>query len=293
MRGTRDSSIIGRRFVLNMITLAIMGFVVACGSEDESVGSKDSVGDQSAADTSGSADAADTNDSADAADTNDSADAADTNDSADAPAEASGDTGAGGSGVYVAPDGATTFEYRLHANDGSDPLDLPATFAGTEDINGHTYRRFEIGDHSAAEVTGLVIWSNYAEDAMETGGAQVFYHSSPDEPSLAYTFDEPLKGSFLLDEGSSASIDATGTFNLFGDDTPFEIALEYTLVGVDETVEVPAGTFDGCIHYRFVENSTDLTGYETDYWVKSGVGIIKATTVPGFGAIELLSYTLP
>ncbi|MBM4371940.1 MAG: hypothetical protein FJ098_09815, partial [Deltaproteobacteria bacterium] len=53
------------------------------------------------------------------------------------------------------------------------------------------------------------------------------------------------------------------------------------------------GTFDGCIHYSFVEDSTDLTGFEVDYWVKSGVGIIKATTIPGFEALELVEVNIP
>jgi hypothetical protein len=53
---------------------------------------------------------------------------------------------------------------------------------------------------------------------------------------------------------------------------------------------VPAGTFDGCIHYEIIEDSTDLQGFKAEYWLKSGVGMIKATVIPGFGGIELVSY---
>jgi hypothetical protein len=33
-----------------------------------------------------------------------------------------------------------------------------------------------------------------------------------------------------------------------------------------------------------------MQGYKAEYWLKSGVGMIKATVIPGFGGMELVSY---
>ena len=213
----------------------------------------------------------------------------------DVPAEAApdapSDTGTGHR--YDPPDPATTYVYRVFKAGSADTLDLPARFAANEVKNGHEYRRLELGDLTAAEVWGLVLWSNYADDRLETGGVEVYNPGAPGQPSFAYLFDEPWGGSLLAEDGTSSTSSATGTFAIAGQEFPFEITVDFTLVSSDESVDVPAGTIAHCIHYRFTENSSDLTGFVTDYWIKSGTGMVKATTIPGFDALELVSVSLP
>jgi hypothetical protein len=35
-----------------------------------------------------------------------------------------------------------------------------------------------------------------------------------------------------------------------------------------------------------------LTDYESDYWVKSGLGLVRATSIPGFDNCDLVSAAL-
>ncbi len=196
---------------------------------------------------------------------------------------------------FIAPDPATTFTYRLYSFEYGElgSYDVPGKFGIREDKFGHEYRRVELGDFSLDQVHGLIIWANHTAEGMETGGVEVYQGAHADEPSFAYFFEEPLSGSFLIEPGTTTQTQATGHFIIDEDEMPFEITLDYELVSLNETVEVPAGTIEGCIHYRFVENSTDLSDFGVDYWVKDHIGIVKATTVPGFEALELVDYVLP
>lgn len=196
---------------------------------------------------------------------------------------------------FIAPDPATTFTYRLYSFEWGElgSYDVPGKFGVREEKFGHEYRRVELGDFTQDQVHGLIIWANHTEEGMETGGVEVYQGAHADEPSFAYFFEEPLSGSFLVEPGTATQTSTTGHFVMDEQEMPFEITLDYELVSLNETVEVPAGIIDGCIHYRFVENSTDLSDFGVDYWVKDHIGIVKATTVPGFEALELVDYVLP
>lgn len=209
----------------------------------------------------------------------------------DAGADVAADTTSGS--VYDPPDPATTYVYRVWKAGSSETIDMPARFGARETKAGREYRRLEVGDFTQAEIWGVIIWSNNDGTSLETGGAEVYNPGASGQPSFAYVFDEPLKGSFLLDEGATDETTASGKFVIGGQELPFDITLTFTLVSKDESVTVPAGTIDHCIHYKFVENSTDLSNFNVDYWIKSGVGMVKATVIPGFDALELVSVTLP
>ena len=268
-----------------LIALALL-LAAACSSESKGSGdvtTADTAGaDTTAPDTAGPDTVVPDTPGADTAGPDTATDAA-----VDTPAETA--TGH----VYDPPDPATTYVYRVWKPGSSETIDVPGRYGDRETKNGHEYRLLELGDFTAAEIWGLHIWANYADDRLETGGVEVYNPGAPGQPSFAYMFDEPWGGSFLQEEGTSSESHATGTFLIADQEIPFEITVNFTLVSSDESVDVPAGTIEHCIHYRFTENSTDLTNFDTDYWIKSGVGMIKATTIPGFDAMELVSVTLP
>jgi hypothetical protein len=65
--------------------------------------------------------------------------------------------------------------------------------------------------------------------------------------------------------------------------TTHDVSERWTVIAEDETLKVPAGTFDDVIHLRKVGNSSK------DYWYRRGVGKLKET---GTQTEELTDYTL-
>ena len=262
-------------------TLAVILVLgLGCAGEDE--GAKDSspgvdVGDPG----DGGLDSLEGQDSEPALDTLDSEAGQDT---------VEGEDGVGGQ-IFVPPAETTTYVYRV---EGAGPevaaADLPAKYGPKEDYNGHIYRRMDVGDFTVAEPIGVKIWTLYENDTLQTGGAQVFNPGTNGEFTFAYAFDEPLLGNLNGEVDVPQVTNTTGKFTIMGFDSPFEITLTYTLKSLNASITVPAGTFDGCIHYEIIEDSTDLQGFKAEYWLKSGVGMIKATVIPGFGGVELVSY---
>jgi hypothetical protein len=61
----------------------------------------------------------------------------------------------------------------------------------------------------------------------------------------------------------------------------------WRIVAVNETVQVPAGTFTNAVHLR--RDRTDKDGKERDYWLVSGVGKVKED---GERLEELSSYSV-
>lgn len=194
--------------------------------------------------------------------------------------------------VFVPPPATATYVYRVGVPGGS-PVDMPARYGDKEMYHGHLYRLMEVGDFTQEEITGVRIWALYENDTFQTGGAEVYNPGKLGAPSFAYAFDEPLLGNLNGEIGEEQVTQTTGQLIFGTDGIPFSIKLTYTLLSKDASVEVPAGKFDGCIHYKIVEDSNDLQGYEAEYWLKSGVGMIKATVIPGFDAMELVSYDIP
>ena len=207
----------------------------------------------------------------------------------EAAAEA-GDPGA--EAVVVAPfqipDPATTFTYRV-AN-GSGTLDLPAAAGPVETYHGKEYRRLDLGDFTKADPTGVKAWANFADPQIEFGGAQVFVAGSgtPGQPSIEYVLDAPITGRLDGQVGKTLDATATGHLVIGGSSQLIQVHVEYTLASANETVEVPYGSVKGCLHYHLVVSAGDLQGWAADYWLKSGIGLIKATSIPGFDEVDLL-----
>ena len=65
------------------------------------------------------------------------------------------------------------------------------------------------------------------------------------------------------------------------------ITVTWTVVGVDESVTVPAGTFT-CLHVHSVESGAK--GYDSEFWYARNVGKVKES---GTELRELVGYTIP
>gem|GEM_PF-2368131 len=194
--------------------------------------------------------------------------------------------------VFVPPPASATYVYRVGVPGGA-PVDMPARYGDKEMYHGHLYRLMEVGDFTQESITGVRIWALYENDTFQTGGAEVYNPGKLGEPSFAYAFEEPLLGNLNGEIGEEQVTETTGQLIFGTDGVPFSIKITYILLSKNASVEVPAGKFDGCIHYKIVEDSSDLQGYEAEYWLKSGIGMVKATVIPGFDAMELVSYEIP
>ena len=170
-------------------------------------------------------------------------------------------------------------------------MDLPAAAGPIEAYHGKQYRRLDLGDYTKADPTGVKAWANFADDQIEFGGAQVFVEGSgtPGQPSMEYILDAPISGRFDGELGKTMDATATGQLVIGGSSQLIQVHVEYTLASANETVDVPYGTVKGCLHYHLVVSAGDLQGWATDYWVKSGIGLVKATSIPGFDEVELVA----
>ncbi|MDP8228407.1 MAG: hypothetical protein P9M15_03035 [Candidatus Electryoneaceae bacterium] len=61
-----------------------------------------------------------------------------------------------------------------------------------------------------------------------------------------------------------------------------------SVVSITETVEVPAGTFEGCYYYRFIRADG---GRQVSTWVKPDIGIVQRTMVEFVDGDTLRSST--
>ncbi|MBI5501225.1 MAG: hypothetical protein HY907_13345 [Deltaproteobacteria bacterium] len=258
-----------------IVGLCPLSAAAGCGDDDSSPA--DTAGEEVGADADGGADA--------------DADAdADSGADADADGEATGER-------FVPPAAGSTFVYRVEIPGEPDPIDMPGSAGPRETFHGTEYQRLDLGDFAVADPVGVRTWANYADNAIEFGGAEVYLDGTgtAGAPDFTYWFEVPLSGRFDGDVGAASEATATGHLVFEGDPTgtPYDITVTYTLVSTSESVTVPYGTVDGCIHYHLVTNSSDLTDYASDYWVKSGLGLVKATSIPGFDNCELVSAALP
>jgi len=197
------------------------------------------------------------------------------------------DPGSGGV-TYRPPDPSTTFTYLLKACDENPPQEVPARISETEEIGGQTWRRLEVGDFEAETRNGFVSFTRIRDGRYEVIGSDVYMEGQKD-PFLSWRFDQPIGGPISGEAHLTEPTTAKGTFCVMGNCDPYEMSVTYTLVSTSETIEVAYGTVSDCIHIRFEQRSTDLgdTVLESNWWVKSGIGLIKATEVPGYCGLEL------
>lgn len=94
-------------------------------------------------------------------------------------------------------------------------------------------------------------------------------------------------------DGSPGRVSQGDTWLEVYEETKLEVGLpatthkvneRWTVLGDDETVDVPAGTFEGVIHLQKVGS-----GSTKEYWYKAGVGKVKET---GSQTEELVDYHL-
>lgn len=203
------------------------------------------------------------------------------------------DTGPGGV-TYEPPNPATTFTYLLKPCDDTPPEEVPARIAGDVEIGGQTWRRLEVGDFQAPTRNGFVSYTRIHQGRYEVIGADVYQAGDPNV-FLSWRFDQPIGGPISGQDGLSETTSATGTLCVMGNCDPYDISVTYTLVSSNETVQVAYGTVTGAIHIHFEQRSSDMGDFvlQSDWWVKSGIGLIKATEVPGFCGLELKSVKFP
>lgn len=196
--------------------------------------------------------------------------------------------------TYQPPDPATTFTYLLKVCDDNPPVEVPANLSRTEEIGGQTWRRLEVGDFEAPTRNGFVSFTRIREGRYEVIGSDVFQEGQPD-PFLSWRFDDPIGGPISGDNGLTGTTETTGTLCVMGACDAYDISVTYTLVSTSETIEVAYGTVSDCIHIHFEQRSSDMGDFvlESDWWVKSGIGLIKATEIPGFCGLELKAVHLP
>lgn len=105
--------------------------------------------------------------------------------------------------------------------------------------------------------------------------SEVFY--DPEKLHVDSTPEHTVAGATWLEEYAETTL-AVGLSPVSHD-----VSERWRVIADGETLEVPAGTFDGVIHLRKVGNSTK------DYWYLRGVGKLKET---GTQTEELTDYTL-
>lgn len=205
------------------------------------------------------------------------------------PQDTGGTTDIGPVGVtYEPPDPSTTFTYLLQACGENPPQEVPANIAGTEEIGGSTWRRLEVGDFKAPTRNGFVSFSRIRDGRYEVIGSDV-YEEGQEAPVLSWRFDQPIGGPISGQDGLTGTTSTTGTFCVTNNCDSYNISVKYTLVSTSETIDVAYGTVHDCIHIRFEQSSSDMGDYvlESNWWVKSGIGLVKATEIPGYCGLEL------
>jgi hypothetical protein len=119
----------------------------------------------------------------------------------------------------------------------------------------------------------------YREQAFSasTGKLSSETYYEPEKLHVDGTPEHTVAGATWLEEYSETALDVGLP------PTTHDVSERWTVIADDETLKVPAGTFQGVIHLRKVGNSTK------DYWYLRGVGKLKET---GTQTEELTAYTL-
>jgi len=206
------------------------------------------------------------------------------------PADTGGEPGGA---TYQPPAAGTLFTYLLSSCD-TPPVhrEVPARIDHTQTVNGVLWHRLEVGDFEAATRDGFVSLSRVQGGRIEFLGAEVYRAGSPD-PEVTFRLDTPVGGPLQGEQGATDTTSATGQICIGTSCSALDLQLTYTLVEAFASVDVPYGTVADCQHIRLEQRSSDMPGYvlTTDWWVKTGIGMVKATEVPGWCALELKSVT--
>lgn len=192
---------------------------------------------------------------------------------------------------FSPPAETATFVYRVAS--GTTTTDLPAKAGPVETWHGREYRRLDLGDFTLADPTGVKAWANYQDNGIEFGGAEVYVggQGNAGKPMLSYVLDQPIQGRFDGEVGKTYYTSVDGHLLVGGGDEILTVQVSYQLVATGQTAEVPYGSVKDCLLYHLVITAGDLKDWAADFWVKSGVGLVKATSIPGFDEVTLVSYT--
>jgi len=274
-----------------VLVVSVVAWAIGCGSSKNDAGG----GDSSVADTAADAGvdpgvAPDSVDDDVAVPPDSAPDSA-----ADAPAEVAADTApdtapdTAGPHDFVVPGPGVRFTYLLQRC-GGDAFEVPGNYDTTIDLNGQTYRRVQVGDFEAATREGFETWSRFKDGTFQVAGAAVYDVGSPD-PAMSYTLDPPITAPLYADEGATGTIPSGGQLCFGRACQPYEVSFAWTLVSKNASVTVPYGTVDGCIHLQ-IEQSEGGGSWGIEWWLKEGIGLVKATEMPGFCGLELKAFTL-
>lgn len=122
--------------------------------------------------------------------------------------------------------------------------------------------------------------------AQDRNGIYTYAEQSPRdvEPQVKTRREYTLKLPIKVGTSWSSSVDAPGANTVPG---------KATIEGVGETVDVPAGTFNGCVKVHIVGAAKGTSGDEQYLWFAPSVGLIKEITKAGSGeaSLQLTSFT--
>jgi len=111
-----------------------------------------------------------------------------------------------------------------------------------------------------------------------TGALQQEEHWDPEKLHIDGSPDRTVAGATWLERYDETKLPVGLTM------TTHAVSERWTVLADDETLEVPAGTFEHVIHFRKAGSSTTK-----EYWYLHGVGKLKET---GGQTEELVDYTL-
>lgn len=206
-------------------------------------------------------------------------------------------------GGLTPPDLRTTYVYRLYEGGSANYTDMPGLLEEEAvEYDGETWFLGKVGTFAAEAGTGLKAYvTPHLDPEMGAGVGfkAVEVYSGQATPNFWYSFAEPLIAYANIEVGVKQTVSGAGELGFTGaDPMPMEASVEYTLVSKSASVEVPFGTVEGC--YMYSVDAWEAMGggaaegpMHVDVWVKPDVGIVKISMVPGYDAMELVSYQLP
>ncbi len=122
--------------------------------------------------------------------------------------------------------------------------------------------------------------------AQDRNGIYTYAEQGPRdvEPQVKTKREYTLKLPIKVGTSWSSSVDLPGSNVVPG---------KATIEGVGETVDVPAGTFNGCVKVHIVGAAKGTTGDEQYLWFAPSVGMVKEISRAGgvAGSFELTSFT--
>jgi len=202
-----------------------------------------------------------------------------------------GDTTA--AATFELPKPGSTLAYRIHRGGTNGTFDAAAHYGTPKTLGGVVFQRVEVGDFKQADTEGFVFYNRFADGQVQFGGSEVYNKGDgANEPDFAILLDTPVGGPVDAPAGYSATTKSDGQMCFGKDCTPFHVEATFTIVARDVTVDTAFGKVTGCLHIHIKNTATDLGDFvlETDWYAKSGIGMVKAQNPPGFEMAELLQF---